>query len=292
MNQRPALWLASLVFLLLCLSLGATATGSEPANGSESLTVTYVANAGFVFEAAGIRILIDGMMEQSFPPYVDLEPGMRQAMLQGRPPFDDLDLILATHVHGDHFDAVAVAAYLRSHPETRFVSTPQAVGELSRRRGFSDFRDRVRGLIPEEGGRIDLAELGLDLPDGLGGELLFLHHGRTRPIQNLGFLLQIDRWTLLHIGDTEAVRSLQAYDLPDERIDLAFVTDWFFRAAPWKGKVPDLIGACQHVVMHLPPEWWTLDRHQRGVAEAKKVDSEALVFRRAGESVSLKTGCP
>ena len=274
------------------LASAAAADSSIPSSSSEAgLTLTYVANAGFLVEADGVRVLIDGMMEQSFPPYVRLPREARRAMTEGAPPFDDLDLILATHIHGDHFEASAVASYLRSHAETRFVSTPQAVGELSRRQGFADFRSRVRGSIPVEGERIDLSALGLDLPDGLGGELLYLHHGRGRSVQNLGFLLQISGWTLLHIGDTEAVRSMARYGLPTEQIDVAFVPDWYFRAAPWKGKVPELIGACRHVVMHLPPEWWTIRRHQNGVDEARSLDPESIVFREIGDKVTLEAGC-
>lgn len=282
------------VLLLACVvaAIGCFLASSAAAEPAEDLTLTHVANAGFVVEAGGVRVLIDGMMQQSFPPYVDLEPEMRQAMLQGTPPFDDLDLILATHVHGDHFESSVVAAYLRVHPHTRFVSTPQAVGELSRRLGYDDFRARVRGLIPEEDERIDLSELGLDLPDGLGGELLYLHHGRGRDVQNVGFLLRLFGWTLLHIGDTEAVRSMARYGLRGERIDLAFVPDWYFRAEPWVGKVPELIGACRYVVMHLPPKWWTIRRHQHGVDAARSLDSEVIVFSELGASLRLDAGCP
>ena len=47
---------------------------------------------------------------------------------------DNVDLILATHNHADHFDPIAVGRHLRANPEARFVSTKQAVKSL---------RDRV-----------------------------------------------------------------------------------------------------------------------------------------------------
>ena len=40
--------------------------------------------------------------------------------------------MLASHHHGDHFDAEAVARHLASNPGARFVSTRQAVDRLQR----------------------------------------------------------------------------------------------------------------------------------------------------------------
>ena len=39
--------------------------------------------------------------------------------------------------------------------------------------------------------------------------------------------------------------------------------------------------------MHLPPEWWTDDAHRLAFAAAQKLDPEAIVFHREGESVEL-----
>ena len=57
-----------------------------------------------------------------------VDPELKQQSVARR--FAGVDLILASHFHGDHFDAASVARHLRANPEAVFLSTNQAVAEL------------------------------------------------------------------------------------------------------------------------------------------------------------------
>lgn len=214
--------------------------------------ITYLANEGFLLAAGEHKVLIDALFAGlDGYPKVPAEVGSKLA--RAAAPFDGIDLVLATHFHGDHFGAAAVARHLAASGAT-FVSTPDAVARLA---AATDDPVRAVARYPAEGQRS-----ALDLDDDLGVEVLNLHHGRSRPeIQNLGFLIELGGLKILHVGDTEvSVDDLRPYDLASEGIDVALVPGWIVAEPRWRPVVAEI--APRHVVvMHLaepsaPASWF------------------------------------
>lgn len=277
--------------LLLLLLAPLLASVQEP--GRAEVWATYLGNAGFLLEfEAGEdtgKVLVDALVSRRMTAYVDQSEGLRGDLLAARPPFDDVDLVLATHAHGDHFDAVAVGTYLTANTGARFVSTEQAVAALERGfDGFAAIEDRVRAVKPEAGGRVVLAELGVTVLD--------LHHGRDRspPVQNHGFLIERKGARILHLGDTEVTADeLAPMKLDALAIDAALVPSWYFDAAPWKGAIEGAVAPRLSVVMHLPPDWEVSERtvNQRQararVPRIREAYPRALVPRRELERLRL-----
>ena len=221
--------------------------GLRPAPASRaSLQITYVGNEGFLLRVGGEKILIDSLYRQGVRPYV-VHPAQRlERMETALTPFDAIGLVLATHHHADHFDADSVARHLRSNPRATFVSTHQSGQALAR--AAPELEQRVRAQTPVAGKKLErtLGELGLTAMN--------MHHGRGNPAENLGFLIEVGGWKVLHVGDTQmSSAELAVYELDQEGIDVAFVPSWFFED-------PDLVQALRQeiaprhvVVMHLPP---------------------------------------
>lgn len=230
---------------------GGPVPGSPDALSSRQNTieVTYIGNEGFLIEAGGMKILIDALYRKGVSGYVVHPQERRDAMEEARPPFHDVDLVLASHYHADHFDAAAVEAHLRNNPEAMFVSTPQAVERLRFAGGGDEsMRGRIVGAHPDEGTRLRKTVNGIEL------ELIRLHHGRTRPVQNLGFLATIGGWTILHIGDTEAtIDDFLLYDLAADDIDIAFIPYWFLISDERDDELRRAVPSGRIVVMHVPP---------------------------------------
>jgi len=236
-----------LVLVLLgCLIAVSAAAASSGAN---SLAVTYVGNEGFLIEADGTKILVDALYREGVQGYIVHPPDRRDAMEGARPPFDDIDLVLATHDHADHFDAAAVAACLRHNPGATFVSTPMAVERLQDEMDKdATMRSRIVGVHPVEGERFSRTVNGIEL------QVINLHHGRTRSVQNLGFLARFAGWTILHIGDTEAtIDDLLLYDLAADDIDIAFIPYWFLIDDTRDDELLRAIPSERIAVMHVPP---------------------------------------
>jgi len=266
-------WLAPLAIVLPLLLVG-----------EESARVTFLGNEGFLIEAEGRKVLVDGLVSRKMPAYVRQTDELR-AKLEGAAIPYDVDLVLATHVHGDHFDAEAVARHLAANPEAVFVSTEQAVAELEEREDYESYRDRVRALAPDEGVPFAVDELGL--------VAFNLHHGRSRrpPIQNNGYLFEVGGVRFLHMGDSEASSAeLAPLQLTAREIDVALVPSWYLDAEPWKGAVQGRVAAGTTVAMHLAPDWKSAQetpnqRESRArVARIRAAHPEAVLFERPLEA--------
>ena len=212
------------------------------------VTVTYLANEGFLLEGGGRKVLIDALSGNGLSGYEVVPEAMREQLESAQAPFDSVDLVLATHHHGDHFDAKAVARFLRSSPGTRFVSTEQAV-RLLHEEGLEE--ERIRGYWPPEGEpvRVDL--------NGVAVEVLNLHHGRGRSpaVQNLGFVLDLAGLRVLHIGDTEGTVAdfKKYYGAGKWEPDLALLPVWYLTYPEWVSVVREIIQPGQIIGMHLSP---------------------------------------
>ncbi|MFQ5700520.1 MAG: MBL fold metallo-hydrolase [Acidobacteriota bacterium] len=210
--------------------------------------ITYLGNEGFLIKAGGRKLLIDALYREGVPGYVVIPPERRELLEGAKPPFDDIDLVLTTHVHADHFDPQAVGLHLKNDPGCDFISTERVVARLRESfASFADIEDRVRAVTPPERRRVEV-RLG-----GIRVEVLNLHHGRDTPVENLGFLIHVGGLTLLHVGDTQATGSdLAPYDLPSSKIDVAFLPFYHLVFDIWRDSVSAGIGARKIIVMHLP----------------------------------------
>jgi len=252
-----------------------------PGISQSAIDVTYVGNEGFLIVAGDKRILVDALYGEGLPGYVLIPDEIREKMEKALPPFQDVDLILATHSHADHFNAQAVANHLENNTRALFISTDQAVAKLEKLSSWEKIRERVRKLNPPEGKKIQLEWDQIDL------EVFFLHHGREIPVQNLGFLIMLENKKLLHVGDTSAnQKDFEIYDLVQEQIDIAFIPFWYLTDPDTKKFVPNAIHPKRIVVMHVPPpdakdEYVdSLGGWEQMLQNIKKDFPESYVFRK------------
>lgn len=183
---------------------GALPAGSPAHDGVEAISqirVTYVANEGVLLRSRGCRILIDALFRDGVPGYDYRSPALttRANMEAARSPFDSVDLVLITHRHLDHFDSAAVAAHLASNPLAEVIAPPEVMRRVEAALDSARGPFRLHPSFPVEG-RSDT----IGTHCGAVVEVFNLHHGRTSPIQNVGFLIRVDGTTILHVGDTYA----------------------------------------------------------------------------------------
>lgn len=236
------------VFVLAALVVAASEPApSAPVDASESATLTYVANGGYLVADGDTKVLVDALFRDGIAPYVAPPDDTRTLAERADGPFAGVDVVLATHYHADHYDAAAVLAHLRSNPDAVFVSTGQAVDAMQGMEGFGEVRDRVHAVVPAEG-EAERIEHG-----GVTVVVLNLHHGRNRPIQNNGYVFTVGSSTYLHMGDTEATASdLAVYDLASRDIDVALVPYWFLESAAGRAAIRDAIDPDRIVATHVP----------------------------------------
>ena len=243
--SRMATTLAVIVMLLTSVSAVVRAEPPSP----DSARVTYIGNEGFLIEVGNQKVLIDALYRTGVPGYVVHPPSLRRSLERALPPYDSVDVVLATHSHADHFDPESVGSYLVSSGATRFLSTPQAVSQLQS--AFPAWR-HVQGRVTACEPTIDEEES--HEIDGIRVTALNLHHGENRPVENLGFLIEIGEWSFLHVGDTEVPPDdLASRGLAERDIDIFFVPYWFLAYSGWDDGIVPAVGEATLIPMHMPP---------------------------------------
>lgn len=210
------------------------------------VTVTHLANEGFLLEGGGKKVLVDALFS-GLPGYRRVSPSTGKRLESALPPFDGIDLILATHFHDDHFSPGPVRHYLQANPRAVFVSTPNAVERLLAT--GSDFPGRIFAVLPPEGVREAHQFNGVEV------EVLNLHHGRDRtpPVQNLGFVIRLGGRQVLHVGDTEATAAeLAPLNLEKDPVSVALLPGWYLTSSgAWGEAVREAIRPRNIGAMHL-----------------------------------------
>lgn len=202
----------SLVFILLSGCNGitgqtqSTATFSTASKGTptpfitaeaffDGTRVTYVGNSGFLITVGDKKVLIDALFSGISGVY-KLPVNAQGLLVHASPPFDDIDLIFATHNHPDHFSASMVQTHMQNNPKAVFISTSQVTNQIK------GFNDRVITLGASAGNPVQKVINRFQV------EAIYLSHGNgatgETEVMNQGYVINIDGVTVFHTGDIDA----------------------------------------------------------------------------------------
>jgi L-ascorbate metabolism protein UlaG (beta-lactamase superfamily) len=191
-------------------------TPTETALPDSFVEVTFYDLSGFLVQIGDKKILIDALFGW-FPRY-DPPQEAFDRVISGEPPFDDIDLVLVTHNHPDHFSADEVSTFLQDSPETALVSSYQVVREI--RANNPELVNPIYSINIAAGEQETITLEGIQI------DCLYISHGMP-DLLNLGFVVTVGQISWFHSGDisTEdvSVGDLVAYQLPERKLDLAFV---------------------------------------------------------------------
>ncbi|MEM9407018.1 MAG: MBL fold metallo-hydrolase [Acidobacteriota bacterium] len=246
---------------LPCLALGLGMATAAGASDSDAPSVaTYLANAGVVVTRGDVKIAFDPLFKTSFGQYALMTTEMEEMFLEGQAPYDGLDAIFVSHLHGDHIDPGLVATILQKQPELHlYAPEPAAKGVLMLARDAADaIRDRVHGISLEVGDAPFVADR-----EGLAIEAVRIPHsgwpdGMTT-VENLAFRVTLapdaeEPTTVVHLGDSDARD--EHFATHDEywkkrTLDLALPPYWFL-ATDGGAKALERLAPSQVVGVHVP----------------------------------------
>ncbi len=202
------------IIIFLLLTFIAVSSHAQPGRTG----VTYVGNAGFMINIGDKKILIDALFT-GFEGSYQLPQEVQEKLRLAQAPFDDVDLIIVTHAHGDHIDPEMVRQHMQNNPEAIFASTQQMVDALK------DFADRSVGFNPTK----EIPQT--KVTNGINVEAFYLPHGKEARIINNGFLISVDGISLFHTGDVDfnqfTFNEFRSLKLPERKIDLAFIQHFY-----------------------------------------------------------------
>lgn len=258
-----------LVAMLLAFVLATSVCGRRPADpgsgardgteSSDGARVTYIANEGVMIEAGGKKILIDALHRFYKDAYAFPPDPVREDLENAKGKFADVDLVLVSHIHGDHFSAESVGRHLISNPNASLVSSPQVVEAVARDFPKSaEIGTRLRA-IPYEWKQANSDSGGIRVT------LLGLRHANPQfaSIQNFGHLIDVGGIKFLHIGDADMTdENFDAFALNKAGIDVAFIPYWFLLSKEGRELVDRQFKPKNIVAVHVPP------------SEAKQIKTE------------------
>ena len=196
---------------------------------------------------SGRRFLIDAPIRDGIPPYATSSAEERARLEEARAPYDNVDAILITHWHEDHFSPEAVAAHLSRSARTILISSPEVVERL--RLAAPDVpASRLRAVLPAPG-HAEQVDVG-----GVPVQVLRVRHNPARrlPEQHVAFLIGAST-TVLHVGDADPAADNFALLKTLPSIDVAFLPFWYVSDAANRRLVADSIRPRRIVAMHVPP---------------------------------------
>ena len=265
-----------LIATLLSLGVLPAAYGHD-----DHSAATYLGNEGVLVTRGDVKVVFDAFYADSYDTYLLPAPETTRALLAGTAPYDGIDAVFVSHIHGDHFSPAPTLAFLRAHPEVRFYASTQVAEALAKEAG---------GEAPA-----NVTSLGIapgDPPQTIRvGELEILamavpHAGgkRMSSISNIAFRVTLDgKTTVLHLGDADASDKLFAplqESLDQRTIDAAFPPYWFFGSEEGKKILSERIRARQTIGIHVPAE-------AVGKGEEWRKRYDADLFTDPGESREL-----
>jgi L-ascorbate metabolism protein UlaG (beta-lactamase superfamily) len=176
-------------------------------------------------------------------------------MLENRPPFDGIDLCVASHAHMDHLSPRMTAEFLKRNDGVVFISSPAACDSVRAAAGsdFGKIAGRVVSADPEWKKIEKLRKNGIDVsffgvnhaPDG------------QKPYKTLATILDFDGIRLVHLADEIVEMNLenfQAVDLARDGIDVAFADVMFLADSVGQYIMKEYIKPEHIILMHSPPE--------------------------------------
>ncbi len=222
-------------------------------------------------------VLIDALFREGISPYAVVPLDRREAVETARPPFD-ATLVLVSHYHADHFDAAAVARYLKHNFRAELVSSEQVVEQVAE--ALNDeviLRNRVHAIVgssPESSASLTVGGIGVNLRRISHGS------GRIAEIQNLAQVVTLGGWKILHIGDADASEAeFKRLDFKKEKLDIAVIPFWYLTDDKGAALVKRYVQPRIVVAMHIPPG----ELEQR-TAEIRARFPNAVIFSRPFES--------
>jgi L-ascorbate metabolism protein UlaG (beta-lactamase superfamily) len=264
-NLRQTTW-----FSVLCLLAILPLFGSAQSGGTKPLEVTYIANEGFLISMGGTKLLVDALYKTKN--YPSPSEDVAASMVEGISPFDDVDYVLVTHDHADHFSAEMVSRFLLVHPGTQFIASPEVCSKLT---GDSAAKRQRTGIDLKMGRHRTIRGKKAEIV------VLRLDHSGSRDISNLAFLVRSNGYTIMHVGDALLAHNeenLRAFDWSSYNVDLLFV-EHFDRSSPAQEIIENLIKPRHVVLMHIPAG------EEKEVRNAPiKVHPRTVVFERELET--------
>lgn len=221
--------------------------------------VTYLANEGVMLTAAGNKVLFDPFFHNDYNNYQLVPEDILTAIMNNKPPYDDINAIFVSHSHGDHFAADDMVAYLQKYSSTKLIAPNQAIDAMKELIGFDRIESQITSIELSYGDQ----PINFTIDD-LSIDALRVPHagwpGRA-DVSNIVYRVSIigeepnQENTVIHMGDADPNDDhfrpyKELWQLKQTQI--AFPPYWFFLSAEGRDILDTRINTLNSIGVHVP----------------------------------------
>lgn len=230
----------TILFLLLFFSL----------NVSAQLEIHYIGNMGVLISGEESSVLIDGLHTEYNKEYYLFPPqSLVDSLTNSLGNFPPIKAIAATHYHGDHFDAEQVSTFLGKNNRALFFGSQQSTDLVKEKNPDNDEQIITINTESYQKQTVKVGDVSIT-----GFYMNHVSPTRHGSVQNVGYIIEIERKKVLHTGDSnwfeEAFTKL---NLEEENIDVAIFPFWMLLDDKDSSKLKQWINPNYIVATHLPP---------------------------------------
>jgi len=197
----------------------------------DSAEAQYLGNEGVLVSHGDLKVLFDAFYDNSYETYVLVASPTRSAMMAGIAPYNGVDALIISHVHGDHFSPAPTLAYLRAQSAVHLYGSVQVVDAVLKLAGKQDAElvARLHALKLKPGD----AAITLNLGEIEIEAIAIPHSGGARmaSVTNLLFRVDLDGFpVVMHMGDSDPIDAefaRQQKFLDRKHTHTAFPPYWF-----------------------------------------------------------------
>lgn len=243
--------------LALIASLAVLIAAPAPAPAlahAPNARATYLGNEGVLVSRGDTKILFDAFYADGHGQYLLVPDDMANAMLKGEPPYDGVDAIFVSHVHGDHFSPAPALAYLRAQDNVVLYASVQ-IREAMLASGV-DKDDPALARVKTFDLEPDIEPVSFSVGDLNISAAAVPHSGFLPDIQNFVWRVTLDdRTTVTHLGDAHP--SVADFDrhadyFKERKSNMAFPPYWFLTSENGRTILKTYIQADHVVGVHVP----------------------------------------
>lgn len=193
-------------------------------SADSKIDVTYIANAGFLVESNGKKILIDALFNNGWNTYLTPSDTIISKIIKQQAPFNKIDLMLITHNHEDHFNDSIVVAYLNKSSENVLIAPPSVTNAILKKAASKKYENQLVGLDKINQEKNDTTINGIRIRS------FFILHDSRPQIEHVGYVIDFGGSKVFHSGDSNGsdIAEYGNLRLQKEQIDLALLNFYGF----------------------------------------------------------------
>lgn len=240
-----------------------------------------VSNAGVIVVHKGIRILIDGLYKDLGGNFTQLPDWAWKTMQQGKGELGNVDYLLFTHSHFDHYYAPYVDTYLENNQVQGILFPP-----VDDTKGLAEQAEQYKHLaisLDTKGEAIIGDDVKMKVFTTRHVDKKY-HHVPTQCIR-----LEVAGKKLVFLSDADF--SAEAFaECKEFQADIAFVTPIFYNNASGREILRKMMGVKTIVVYHLPsPEDDRFMYYKMAFQDVKRFalpeQEETLIWNETGNRI-------